>query len=204
MSRARPILFASAFLVAAVATRIGWEGYQRLAGHEVTMSVVGIDPFELEHSHNSPLVFEDLFPPDTICPTPVGNKDRVLIFGGHWLSILPVRGAGALGDADEGHRWQGVDAWASGMDAKSTGRLAVMGTASCRPWANGIAIRTQIGIDQFHATEAEAIVIRAALRRVYGPPKTQAVLSIGLDGRARLLGLIVNGQRIDLRGWPRR
>ena len=204
MSRARNILLASAFLLAALGTRIVWEGYQRFAGHEVTMSVVGIDRFELERSRTSPLVFEDLFPPDTVCPISVGNRDRALIFGGHWLSIVPIQVPRASGSVHTDSRWQGLRAWASGMDAKSTGRLAVLGTASCRHLANGIAIQTQIGIDRLHATEAEASAIRAALRRVYGPPKAQAVLSIGLDGRARLMGVIVNGQRIDLKNWPRR
>lgn len=204
MSRARHILLASAFLLAALATRIVWEVYQRFAGQEVTMSVVGIDRFELERSRTSPLVFEDMFPPDTACPIPVGNRDRALIFGGYWLSIVPVQVPRASGSGPIDSRWQSLRAWASGMDAKSTGRIAVLGTASCRPLANGIAIQTHIGIDRLHATEAEALAIRAALRRVYGPPKAQAVLSIGLDGRARLMGVIVNGQRIDLKNWPRR
>lgn len=198
MSRARQILQVSAFLLAALMVRIGWEGYQRFAGHEVAMRVVGLDGFELARSHTSPLVFEDRLRRDMDCPTLVGNRERALIFGGHWLTLKIVQDDGL------GRRGQATSASKSGMDAKASNGFAVIGTATCQPLADGITIQYQLGIDRLNATPAEAAAIQAALRRVPSPPQTQAILSIGRDGRARLMGVIVNGQRIDLKNWPRR
>ena len=198
MSRARNILLASAFLLAALGTRIVWEGYQRFAGHQVTLPVVGLDRFELERSRTSPIIFEDRLGKGMDCPAPVRSRERVFIFGGNWLSLTTAQDDGL------GRRGQVARVWGSGRDAKASSEIAVMGTVSCQTVADGMTVQYQLGIDRLHATEAEASAIRAALRRVYGPPKAQAVLSIGLDGRARLMGVIVNGQRIDLKNWPRR
>lgn len=198
MSRARNILLASAFLLAALGTRIVWEGYQRFAGNQVTLPVVGLDRFELERSRTSPIIFEDRLGEGMDCPTPVRIRERVFIFGGSWLSLTTAQDEGL------GRRGQVASVWGSGRDAKASKEIAVLGTVSCQTVAGGMTVQYQLGIDRLHATEAEASAIRAALRRVYGPPKAQAILSIGIDGRARLLGVIVNGQRIDLKNWPRR
>lgn len=201
MSRARQIAQAAAFLIVALGGRIGWEGFQRVTGHEATMRVTGMDVAELRRTQTSPLIFEDRLPYGIDCPLPGQHLDRMLLLGGNWLTLVEV--VEVDGDG-KGRRWQAVSASGSGFSAKRPGGLAVMGSAACHPTVSGTAIRTLLGITKLHASTAEAATLQAALSRVSGPAQTEAVLSVGPDGRARLTGVVVNGQRIDLKGWPRR
>jgi hypothetical protein len=69
-----------------------------------------------------------------------------------------------------------------------------------RPDVQPITIVLDLGVDRFHVNEAEGRAIDALLSHpaatgTEGP--VQAIVSLGHDGRARMKGLLVNGQRIE-------
>ena len=196
MTRTRNIGWTAAILMAALVVRVGWEGLQRAGGQDVSMRVVGIDMAGLQSNQTSPLIFEDRLPREVECPSMGRHISRFLILGGEWLALKPVVQAGS------DRRWQALVAQTSkGGLPKEDGTVAVMGTVSCQPGAAGTDIRTELGINHLRASKPEVAAIRAAIQRAQGPAQARALLSIGMDGRARLVGLTVNDQRIDLRSW---
>jgi len=57
-----------------------------------------------------------------------------------------------------------------------------------------------LGIDRFHVNQTDALRIERVLREqnVDEAARALAIVSIGRDGRARLKGLMVDGERLEL------
>jgi hypothetical protein len=57
-----------------------------------------------------------------------------------------------------------------------------------------------LGIERFHINQADAVRIERILRERVpgGEPRAYAIVSVGRDGRARLKGLMVDGERLEL------
>jgi hypothetical protein len=93
--------------------------------------------------------------------------------------------------------------------ARKLGPIVVRGSAWCarvvdpRIQQDVEAVTLDIGVRRFHADQDEAErmdrVLRA--RRPEAASQAFAVVSVGQDGRARLKGVILNGQRTDLSWW---
>jgi uncharacterized membrane-anchored protein len=61
-------------------------------------------------------------------------------------------------------------------------------------------IQTEIGVDRFYINQADAQRIERVMRSQRpGESRVSAIVSVGRDGRARLKGLIVDGERLELR-----
>lgn len=161
---------------------VAWEGRARAQGAEARMAVEGFDPRNLLTGHYAAIELLDQLPAGAPCPA-LSDDAR----GRSWIVLRPA-----------GDRHRVAAAFPSRAEAQRFGRgLIVRGQVSCR--GADAVIRTQLGVERFHASQAQAEAIEDALRTqsAEGEP-AYAVLSIGEDGRARLKGLIVGGRRVDL------
>lgn len=75
------------------------------------------------------------------------------------------------------------------------GELVVRGALTCE--FRGEAVTLHIGVERFHASQAEAERIEQLLQGGR-PTQAFALVSVGRDGRARLNGVRVDGRRVAL------
>ena len=180
------ILGAAALLVAALIGMVAMEQRARALGTRVILPMEGVDPRSLLSGHYVRLQIAQVEPTGGPCPGKPGQP---------WI---------ALKRAGERHRAVGTGE--SREEALRLGEVAVRGTVHClrthtpagqppRPHTT----RLDVGLTRFYASQADAERIERALRGDReGRPEALAVVSVGRDGKARLAGLIVDGQRYDL------
>lgn len=182
------------------------EGVARAQGEEVRLEMAGYDPRSLLSGHYVQFQLRSRQPPGTPCPP--GSND----FTGE-LDWVALRRRGDY------HVPSG--AAASRSEAARLGDLVVRGRLACsgpetapndRTTALTIgpprtdsetAISIDVGVGRAHFDQQQAEALELVLRAagaadVDDPPPAFAVVSVGRDGRARLKGLIVGGQRTDL------
>jgi hypothetical protein len=100
---------------------------------------------------------------------------------------------------------------AGGADSREAAELlsttAVRGSFTCMaptPALDGPGtpgwVRLDVGIDRFYVNQTEAMRIERVLREqnVSEATRAFAIVSIGRDGRARLKGLMIDGERLEL------
>src|SRR5690606_3949280 len=94
-------------------------------------------------------------------------------------------------------------------DIVARGRLTCIAASTTAVTASGEvmvstpmteSISLDLGIDRIHLDQAQAVALETRLRARENVPAF-AVFSIDSGGRARLKGLIVEGQRYDLTWW---
>jgi hypothetical protein len=181
------ILVVAALCAAALAALVVSEGNARAAGEEVLLPMEAVDPRALLSGHYVQINLSERLEPGEQCP-PDGDWE--------WVALRPegnvhVLAGGAL----------------SRELAQQVGPAPVKGTFTCMMptaveggepvpgWA-----RLDLGIDRFHINQADALRIEAVLReqRPGGETRAFAIVSIGRDGRARLRGLMIDGERLEL------
>ena len=184
---------AGAALAASLAGLVSWEGRARAQGQEVALPMEGVDPrgpltgayVRLKLREGLPLGAP--CPPGTRAEAPGGSLE-----GGArgWIALR-----------QQGNAWRVAGMAADRAGAERLGPVVVRGTAACFTAAGG-SIDLDVGINRFHAAEAEAQAMEALLtRRGSGdPPDAYALVSVGRDGRARLSGVLIAGRRVEL-GW---
>lgn len=189
------ILAVALLCAAALIALVVREGAARVSGTEIVMRMEAVDPRALLTGH---YVIVSLQEPLDNAPCPPGVEE----FAGlqedeSWVALTP-RG--------EHHSVAGVAA--SRAAAAAHGPLVVRGHAYCtpaRPKTEGDegfagALRAELGTERFHINQRQAERIEEIMRdRDVGEPSpVSAILSVGTDGRARLVGLIVEGERVEL------
>lgn len=177
---------------------VAWESHARENGTEVRMAMEAFDPRNLLTGHYAAIELRDELPDGSPCP-PLAEPDRR---GRVWIVLRRA------GDRD-----RVAAGFATRAEAESLGvGVVVLGRVDCQspnaaPASRGLptVIRTDLGVERFHADQDEAEAIERALARGGGRPVEDgrlpaafAVISVGDDGRARLKGVIVEGRRIDL------
>lgn len=193
MIRALPwrILAAGLLLAIMLVGLVVSESRARASGQEVLLPMEAVDPRNLLTGHYSSLRLTQQLPVGQQCP----SRNSTYREGG-WL---------ALKAADGRHRFVGA-AKTRGAALK-LGDTAVRGGVYCArtAFAEGEqnAVTLDIGVDRFHADQAEAEAIDHAMRaRGPGEPVNAfAAVSLGKDGRARLKGVVIDGKRTDLTWW---
>ncbi|WP_374470136.1 GDYXXLXY domain-containing protein [Phenylobacterium sp.] len=166
---------AAALLVAALIGLVVRESAARAAGTEVRLAITGFDPRSPLSGHYMRFQIRDRGEVDG-CPAPmIGSYDR------HWIALRR-----------DGVRHRAV-AVAQDRESAAALGLPVQGRLYC---GDGEAT-LDLGVDRFHASQAEAEAMQEALRAP-GAAGAFAVVSIGRDGKARLKGVIINGRRTDL------
>ena len=85
--------------------------------------------------------------------------------------------------------------------ALTLGELAVRGSVDCLggPTETSRRVVMNLGVDRLHIDQAQAEAIQKSLQiRHEETPTARAVISVGRDGKARLKGLIIGGERFEL------
>lgn len=187
------ILAAAVLLTLALVAVVVREGLARAGGDEVRLAITGYDPRSLLSGHYVLFQLADRLPTEQVCPDPeqIGPTET-------WFGVAP---------AGETHR---IVAGAAQPEATLLrGTLLVRGSVVC----SGIRTVPQggagaepdlslldIGVDRIHLDQAQAEALEKRLRD-RDDVAAHAVFSIDGAGKARLKGLIVEGQRYDLDWW---
>jgi hypothetical protein len=162
------------------------EGAARASGTEAILRMEAVDPRSLLGGHYVVIALQE-----TAASCPPGADD--VAHGDATRS-----GWVAFRQNGDHHSVAGI---ANSRDmAAKLGPIVARGSAWCGTNAASRTIRAEVGIDRFHISQAEAQRIERILREQRpGEARVSAIVSIGRDGRARLKGLIVDAERIELR-----
>ena len=187
------IAAAAATLALALVVLVVREGMARAEGQEVVLAISGFDPRALLTGHYVQFRITQQIAAGAPCPpgsAEAGQTRRA------WVALRRAGGHHAASGAA-----------ASRADALRLGEIAVIGAMICQPILDSSAeaapgarsVDLDLGVDRLHVDQPRAQAIETALRdpRAASGP-AYAVLSVGLDGRARLRGLIVAGKRTNL------
>ncbi len=186
-----PRIMAVAFLcaVALIALVIS-EGLARASGQEALLPMEVVDPRSLLHGHYVQLNLVQRLEPGASCPRAEPTADW-LAFGRAGDGVLRFAGAAVSREA-----------------AQRIAPVLVKGTFTCsepatvpegEPALPGW-VGLDIGIDRFHINQTDALRIERILREQRPSEDTRAfaIVSVARDGRARLKGLMIDNERLDL------
>lgn len=179
------ILIVAALCLVALVTLVVRESMARDAGTEILLTMEAVDPRSLLSGHYVIVDLRERITPSSVCPERTGQQQ--------WLALTPNGGhhsfAGATADRES---------------AAQLGPIVVRGDFDCFAPAPDTApdgwTSLDLGIDRFHINQTDAERIEHVLRDQAAGEGTPvyAIVSIGRDGRARLKGLVVDGERIEL------
>lgn len=183
------ILIVAALCVLGLIALVINEGAAREGGTEALLPMEAVEPRSLLSGHYVIVATQERLEATETCPVAL-QDDRVLLAPtGQTIAGAPIY---ALADPT-----------ATLPDA-----LSVEGTLSCSaptPSVDDIAgqpgwVRYELGVDRFHINQADAERIERMLREqnVNETTRAYAIVSLGRDGRARLKGLMIDGERLDL------
>lgn len=181
------ILIVAGLCAASLIGLVVSEAFARQGGQEVLLPMEAVDPRSLLSGHYVQIDLTQRLTPDQTCPSAAGDE---------WLALR-----------QEGDIYVAVGAADSREQAQLLG-LPVKGRIDCneptpaRPGAEGVPgwVRLSIGIERFHINQTEALRIERVLREqnVGETTRAFAIVSVGRDGRGRLKGLLVDGERLEL------
>lgn len=197
------ILGVAAICVLALVGLVVAEARARAGGTEVIMAMQPVDPRSLLSGHYVIVSLQEALPPGAPCPDALANGGAF----GPWNRDAALASWVAL--APNGSHHSAVGVFATREAAARGGAVAARGGAGCTPAPTDIApgapapranTFTYLGVDRFHIDQARAERIERVLRDRMGQDQADvfAILSIGQDGRARMKGLIVEGERLEL------
>lgn len=201
------ILIVAALCIAALIGLVLREGMARDGGTEVLMTMEAVDPRALLGGHFVIINLGETLEPGEACPAALASQPEFWPWDNAPLPDTWV----ALAPAAQHHRAVGV--FENREAALQAGAVAVRGRAHCAvaaqpPPRDGEAeepaprpfIRTDLGVDRFYVNQTEAERIERVMRDREDGVDVIAIISIGGDGRGRLKGLVVDGERLEL-GW---
>jgi len=197
----RPALRIAAVAALAVLGLIGlvvWESWQRAAGTEVVLSIATVDPRGLLSGDYVAISLQEPVAVGRACPPGI-DTDPAAVTGKEpeqWIALAPAGDhAAAVGAAGER------------AGALRFAPLVVRGRATCAAPTPATAdsggapgtLALDLGVDRFYADQAEVQRINETSTICQsGSCPVAAIVSIGRDGKARLKGLRINGQRVVL------
>lgn len=188
MNAAPRILIVAGLCVASLIALVLSEGAARAAGQEIVLPMAAVDPRTLLGGHYVQIDLRQPLAPGEECPTPHQDWD--------WVALRPA------GDV---HRLAGGAP--SREEAQQVGPVPVKGRFVCAPGfvnADGSStpgfVQLDLGVERFYVNQTDAMRIDRIMREQAPGEATRvfAIVSVGRDGRGRLKGLIVDGERLDL------
>lgn len=175
------ILIVAGLCAACLVGLVVKESMARAGGQEVVLPMEAVDPRALLSGHYVIVDLRERLAPGEPCPEQQGD----------WLALIAT---GAT------HRLAGSAP--SRQQALDIGPIPVEGTFTCDPPTPDSAglVTMDLGISRFHTNQADAQRIERVLRAQSPGKDTHvfAIVSIGRDGHARLKGLMVDGERLEL------
>jgi len=184
------ILIVAAICVIGLIALVINEGAAREGGTEALLPMEAVDPRSLLSGHYVIVAPQQRLEPTDTCPSAALVSDRVLLAP----TGQTVAGALIYGLADP--------------TATLPDALSVRGSYICNPPTAPLNdspggpgwIMFDLGVDRFHINQTDAERIERVLREqnVNETTRAYAIVSIGRDGRARLKGLIIDGERLEL------
>jgi hypothetical protein len=193
MKPAWRILAVAALCIAALIALVVRESAARASGTEMLLSMEAVDPRALLQGHYVTITLretignEEPCPPTTASPAPDG-----------WVALKP--GEGGVYHVAGG---SGVRA-----EAAQHGPIVVHGGLSCEQPFGALGalvgqrrfVSLDLGINAFYIAQSEAQRIERVLseQNVGEEARVYAIVSAGQDGRARLKGLMIDGERLEL------
>ncbi|MGH6950659.1 MAG: GDYXXLXY domain-containing protein [Vitreimonas sp.] len=182
----RILLVAAICAVALIGLVLG-EGAARRGGQEILLPMEAVDPRSLLSGHYVQLGLSQRLTAPATCPA-AGDYE--------WVALR-----------EEGGRFIAVGGAASREEAQLLG-LPVKGTFTCSPPTPTTTeseafpgwLTLHLGVERFHINQADALRIERVLRAQNADEATRAfaIVSVGRDGRARLKGLMIDGERLEL------
>jgi hypothetical protein len=164
------------------------EGVARQSGQEALLPMEAVDPRALLSGHYVVVGLVQRLDPGEQCPPAVD---------GDWVALRP--------DGDIHVLAGGAS---SREQAQQVGPLPVKGGFDCTPPTSAANdapaipgwVRLDLGVERFHINQRDAMRIERLLREQRPGEETRAfaIISVGRDGRARLKGLKVDGERLEL------
>lgn len=182
------ILIVAGLCAAALVGMVIAEGNARAGGLEAVLPMEAVDPRALLSGHYVQINLTQQLEPGVECP-PGGETSK-------WIALRQ--------DGDIYRLTGGAD---SREGALQHGPVPVRGSFFCSaavaapdqpPVPGWITLR--LGVDRFHINQTDALRIEQVLREQRADEATRAfaIVSIGRDGRARLRGLMIDGERLEL------
>lgn len=188
LGAAARILIVTALSILGLIGLVVSEGLARQSGQEILLRMEAVDPRSLLSGHYVVMNLTERLDAGEQCPP--GAE-------GEWLAFR----------ADEGE----IYALAAGAETRDAARqiapVALRGAFTCNapiesPGAEPFPgwVQLDIGVDRFHIDQTEAMRIESVLRAQTpdAAPRAYAIVSVGNDGRARLKGLMIDGERLEL------
>jgi hypothetical protein len=188
------ILIVAALCIAGLIGLVVRESMARDAGVEVLLPMEAVDPRALLQGHYVVIDLRERLDPGEQCPPTNASPDA-----NGWV---------ALGADGPIHHVVG----GAGLreEALTRGQLLVRGGFFCQAPTDAAPdtpaqpgwVQLNIGIERFYIDQARAQRIEQVLREqnVNEASRAFAIVSIGQDSRARLRGLMVDDERLEL-GW---
>jgi hypothetical protein len=188
LNAAPRIMLVAGLCAAALIGMVVSEGAAREGGQEVLLAMEAVDPRSLLSGHYVQLGVTQRLGPNETCP-PQGDWE--------WVALR-----------QDGVRHVAAGGAHSREDAQLLG-LPVKGTFTCNAPTPAAPpdvaampgwITLHLGIDRFHVNQTDAMRVERVLReRAFDAANpAYAVVSVGRDGRARLKGLVIDGERLEL------
>jgi len=175
------IMAVAALCAAALAALVVSESLARASGQEALVPMEAVDPRALLQGHYVQLNLTQRLEANEPCPQVEGGAEWIAFYrGGN--DVLTFAGGARSRDG-----------------ALQIAPVPVKGTFTC--WESEPAtVQLDLGIDRFYIGQAEAERIERVLREQTPGEETRAfaLISISRDGRARLKGLVIDGERLEL------
>jgi uncharacterized membrane-anchored protein len=181
MSAALRILSVACLCALGLVALVVREGRARESGTEVILRMAAIDPRSLLSGHYVIVDIRETMAAGLSCPP----GTEVFLDDG-WVAFR-----------QEGDHHTVAGMAATREEALALAPIAVRGRATC--YSASETIETTIGVDRFYINQSDAERIDGILRGRDDEGRVSAIVSAGTDGRARLKGLVVDGERIELR-----
>lgn len=189
------ILAAAAVCVASLIALVVSEGAARSGGQEILLPMEAVDPRALLMGHYVQINLTQRLDGDETCPAAGDWK---------WVALRPSRTPAEpnatrvyelAGGADSHDQAQGLGALPVKGSFTCNAPTPIEGAETLPGW-----VTLDLGIERFHINQTDALRIEDVLRQqnVNEATRAYAIVSVGRDGRARLKGLLIDGERLEL------
>lgn len=181
------ILIVAGLCAASLIGLVVSEAFARQGGQEVLLPMEAVDPRSLLSGHYVEIDLTQRLTPEQTCPSTAGDN---------WLALRQEGDTYvAVGAADSREQAQLLGLPVKGRIECSEPTPANAGQAGVPGW-----VRLNIGIERFYINQTEAERIERVLREqnISEATRAFAIVSVGRDGRGRLKGLLIDGERLEL------